>query len=165
LWYGRTTWWKLLVYSRKLFVVSNAIIGVYTILSITGFSFENIVTGIYVIGHTYLENFTAIIHKLFGWLLNLLNGMVPKVPDIPTPPIEPPVEPSYPDERQYPPYDYPRPHKRIPWFDDPKPANEYTLPEYVGFNLPSSDWNLSSWLWYGGIAILTIGALYLLWFN
>jgi hypothetical protein len=81
LWYGRTTWWKLLVYSRKLFVVSNAIIGVYTILSITGFSFDNIVTGIYVLGHTYLDNFISMTHKLFNWFLNLLDyKIVPRIP-------------------------------------------------------------------------------------
>jgi len=28
LWYGRTTWWKILVKLRKLFIIFNAVIGV-----------------------------------------------------------------------------------------------------------------------------------------
>jgi hypothetical protein len=146
--------WKLLIYSRKLFVIANAILGIAGIFSITGISFESIITGFYVIGNTYLESFTSLTHKLFNWLLNLLNRMVPKVPDIPTPPIEP-VEPSYPSY----PNDYPQ--RKIPWYDDPKTANGYRLPELVGFDFPSKEWNISTWLLYAGAAIVTVGAVYL----
>ena len=42
LWYGRTSWWKMLVLLRKIFVFINAIIGVYTIVKISGFGLDNV---------------------------------------------------------------------------------------------------------------------------
>jgi hypothetical protein len=81
LWYGRTTWWKMLIYCRKLFVIANAILGVVSIFSITGFNFESLVTGFYIIGQTYLEAFSSLAHKMFNWLLNLLDyKIVPRIP-------------------------------------------------------------------------------------
>jgi hypothetical protein len=53
LWYGRITWWEMLITVRKRIVIINALIGVYTVLKISGFSTTNLVAGCYMIGHTY----------------------------------------------------------------------------------------------------------------
>ena len=37
LWYGRTTWWQMLIYIRKGFIVLNALIGLYATFKITIF--------------------------------------------------------------------------------------------------------------------------------
>ena len=37
LWYGRTTWWQILIYIRKGFIVLNALIGLYATFKITIF--------------------------------------------------------------------------------------------------------------------------------
>ena len=58
-WYGKTTWWKLLVLSRKIFIVANAIIGVITVLKVSGFSTDNLLAGIYCLDFTYMEMFTS----------------------------------------------------------------------------------------------------------
>ena len=40
LWYGRTTIWKILGKTRKLFVILNALIGVYAVFKAVGFNFD-----------------------------------------------------------------------------------------------------------------------------
>ena len=39
LYYSRTTWWKFLGKIRKIFVIFNALIGMYVVVKTTGFSF------------------------------------------------------------------------------------------------------------------------------
>ena len=81
-WYGRTTWWKMLVYMRKGFIIINAIIGVYTVFRITGFSTDNIIAGIAGLGGTYVEMFTSFVKRLFRWFHDLLDfKVVPKPSD------------------------------------------------------------------------------------
>jgi len=42
IYYGRTTIWKILVLLKKLFILFNALIGVYLVFKTTGFTFYNI---------------------------------------------------------------------------------------------------------------------------
>ena len=56
--YGRTTIWKVLVKLRKLFIIFNAIIGVYMVFKSVGFSYDNVLAGFAGKGHSYLEIFT-----------------------------------------------------------------------------------------------------------
>jgi hypothetical protein len=153
LWYGRTTWWKLLITLRKVFVVINALIGVYTVLKISGFSSDNLFAGIYFMGYTYYEMFISTISRLFHWLSKLFDYITPDVPK-------------------------PKPTMYIPW-PNTKELNWATRsmnPDGLGkimdlaqnhnFHNPrvtsaSSDWNIPSWVWYGAITVITIGALYL----
>ena len=65
LWYGRTTIWKILGKTRKLFVIINAIIGVYAVFKTVGFNFDNILIGF--MGHTYFEVLGNLTNKLFNW--------------------------------------------------------------------------------------------------
>ena len=51
---GRTTWWKILVMVRKIFVNINAIIGMYAIIKVLGFSMNNIAVDISAIGYSYV---------------------------------------------------------------------------------------------------------------
>jgi DNA polymerase type B, organellar and viral len=86
-WYGRTTWWKLLVKIRKMFIMLNALIGVMIVFKTTGFSSDNILAGFTGMGYTYLEivfNFTK---RLFNWFVELFDHkVVPNVPSNPTNP-------------------------------------------------------------------------------
>ena len=45
--YGRTTWWHILARIRKVFVVFNAIIGVYIVYKIAGFTTEGFFTNLF----------------------------------------------------------------------------------------------------------------------
>jgi hypothetical protein len=153
IWYGRTTWWKLLITLRKVFIVVNALIGIYTVLKISGFSSHNLLGGIYFMGYTYFEMFISTLSRLFKWLSSFFDYITPDVPK-------------------------PKPTIHMPWPNikdfnwATRPMNPNGIGEIVDFakiqdfypprvTSVSSDWNLSSWLWYGGIAIVTMGALYL----
>ena len=81
IWYGRTTWWKMLIYLRKCFIVINAIIGVYTVFRITGFSTDNVIAGIAGLGGTYVEMFTSFVKRLYRWFHFLDFKVVPKPSD------------------------------------------------------------------------------------
>ena len=82
LWYGRTTIWKILGKTRKLFVILNALIGVYAMFKAVGFSFDNMLIGFMALGHTYFEVLGSIVNKLFNWFLNLFDQrIVPNVPN------------------------------------------------------------------------------------
>src|SRR6266436_1666022 len=60
-WYGRTTWWKILVKLIKFFIMMNAAIGLMVIIKTTGFGTDNIIAGFSASGQEYLQflyNFT-----------------------------------------------------------------------------------------------------------
>src|SRR5437868_12021919 len=42
IYYGKTSIWKILLISRKIFIIINAIIGVFTVFKITGLGGESI---------------------------------------------------------------------------------------------------------------------------
>lgn len=81
LWYGKTTIWKILVKIRKIFIIFNAIIGVYMVFKGVGFSTDNLIGGFYGVGHTYLEMFYSMTKRLFYWFVDLFDHkIVPNVP-------------------------------------------------------------------------------------
>jgi len=82
LWYGRTTFWKILIKLRKAFIIFNAIIGVYMVYKTVGFSYENVLAGFVGMGHNYLEIFTNFTTKLFHWFVELFDHRV--IPNVPT---------------------------------------------------------------------------------
>jgi hypothetical protein len=81
LWYGRTTWWKILVKMRKVFIIFNAIIGVYMVFKTANFGPDNILAGFSAMGHTYLEIFINFTRRIFNWFVELFDyKVVPNVP-------------------------------------------------------------------------------------
>ena len=85
LWYGKTTWWKLLIKARKLFVIFNAILGVLVVFYTVGFSSDNIIAGFSAMGHTYLEIFIKFTKKLYNWIYDFFDNKV--VPNIGNSPV------------------------------------------------------------------------------
>jgi hypothetical protein len=84
LWYGKTTWWKILVKIRKIFIVFNAIIGVFVVFKSTGFTPDLLLHNIIMMGHTYVEIFTNFSKRLFYWFIELFDHkIVPNVPNNP----------------------------------------------------------------------------------
>jgi hypothetical protein len=95
LYYGRTTMWKVLVKLRKVFVVFNALIGMYMVYKTTGFSYDNLLAGFSGLGHTYLEIFVNFNKKLFNWLLDLFDyKLIPNIPNTPNIPKPSNTSPS-----------------------------------------------------------------------
>ena len=79
LWYGKTSWWVLLVNIRKAFIVFNAIIGLYASLKLVGFSSNNVIGGFMALGVNYLEMLSFGLGSIFKWIYNLFdNEVVPK---------------------------------------------------------------------------------------
>lgn len=85
-WYVKTKWWKLildiLVKLRKGFIIFNALIAIYALVDITGFSTDNIIGGFYGLGVKYIEMITSIFTRLFNWLVDLFDYKV--IPNIPS---------------------------------------------------------------------------------
>lgn len=81
IWYGRTTIWKILVKLRKLFIMFNAVIGVYMVFKTVGFSFDNVLAGFAGMGHSYLEIFTNFTKRMFHWFVELFDHRV--IPNVP----------------------------------------------------------------------------------
>jgi hypothetical protein len=71
--YGRTTWWKILVKLRKLFVVFNALIGMYVVYKTTGFGVDSFWNNFIAIGEKYVDIFLNFNKVLFNWLLDLFD--------------------------------------------------------------------------------------------
>ena len=84
IWYGKTTWWKILVKLRKVFIVINAIIGFVIVFKTTGFEPGLILSNIGMMGANYVEILTNFSRRLFNWLLDLLGYRIePTDPSIP----------------------------------------------------------------------------------
>ena len=84
-WYGKTTIWTLLVLFRKIFIILNALIGLYAVTKITGFSTDNIIAGVSGMGYTYIEMLTNFVKKLFNFIYDIFDTkVVPKPPENPT---------------------------------------------------------------------------------
>ena len=85
IWYGKTTIWTLLVLFRKMFIILNALIGIYAVTKITGFSGDNIIAGVSGMGYTYIEMLTNFVKKLFNFIYDIFDTkVVPKPPENPT---------------------------------------------------------------------------------
>lgn len=81
LWYGKTTIWQILVKIRKLIIITNALIGVYAVLSISGFSYDNILAGFMGLGATYFEILSSLLNRLYNFFFNIFdNKIIPNVP-------------------------------------------------------------------------------------
>jgi hypothetical protein len=162
LWYGRTTWWKILVQMRKVFIVLNAIIGVITVFKITGFSTDNLLAGFYGIGYTYVEMLGSFIKRLFTWFVELFDHKI-----VPNPPTNPNT-PSSSILKWWAPKENTISNKGVigDIFDivkTPDSLRETYKHQNISIGTSSgwSDWSISSWVWYGGIALISVGALYL----
>ena len=82
LWYGKTTWWKILIKIRKGFIIFNALIGVLMVYKTVGFSYDNILAGFSAMGYTYIEMFTNMTKRMFNWFVELFDHkIVPNVPN------------------------------------------------------------------------------------
>lgn len=150
-WYGRTTWWKILIKIRKLFILFNAAIGVLMVYKTVGFSPDNILAGFSAMGYSYIEIFTSATKRLFNWFVELFDHKV--VPNVPG---EKPNLPKYQGMH------YPR-GIDMSW-NQKLPKLENISSEWIKnpFNLnvtpTPSPWykDLSTWMWIFG----TVGALY-----
>ena len=80
-WYGKTTIWKMLVKIRKIFIVMNAIIGVFVVFKSVGFSTDNLLIGFTAMGETYLQTLFGLVKRLFHWFVELFDHKV--VPNVP----------------------------------------------------------------------------------
>jgi hypothetical protein len=157
LWYGKTTWWRILIIIRKIFVVFNAIIGVFIVFKSVGFSIDNILAGFTAMGHQYLEILSSFTSRLFNWFVELFDHKI--VPNRPTNPGNTP---------------WWNPYKQGWWYSRPmvestegkmielaKSQDFYKSPINltVNYNTP---WykDLTTWLWIGG-SIVGVGLLYL----
>lgn len=88
--YGRTTWWKILMKVRRLFVVFNAIIGMYVVYKTTGFGLDNFWANFAAIGEKYVDIFFNFNKIAFNWLLDLFDyKIIPGGNKPPTPPTNP----------------------------------------------------------------------------
>ena len=155
--YAKTTWLLMLIKLRKLFVIINAIIGVITVFKISGYSSDNFICGLYGLGTTYVEMLTGFVKRIFVWFCDLLDFKV--VPNVPK-----------------------GPGSNINWkWWGPKENTWYTKPMGVdGFSKitelannqdfykgpfgntgNNSNWSFVSILYYGSIALITLGTLYL----
>jgi hypothetical protein len=158
LYYGRTTFWKLLLKIRKAFVFINAVLGVWMVYKSVGFGADNILAGIAGMGHTYIEIITSFTKRMFNWMFELFDYKV--VPNIPN------NKPSWPDYKPLPKVELPS-IKKEGWIDGflNKKSNIEELfrlrDTYKNVTINSSPWytDLSNWLWIAGIAT-TLGVCY-----
>lgn len=155
IWYGKTTWWKILVkilsISRKTFVIFNALIGIYVVYNICGFEVGLMYSHFATMGTTYLEIFSNFTKRIFEWFLDFLGyDLGPKKPNIPTGHVK----------KLFTIGDIPR----MPDYS----VNGYSLRDTykhmlnINVETVSSPWykDLSTWLWIGGIVSI-IGFSYL----
>ena len=81
LYYGRTTIWKILIKVRKIFIVINALIGVYLVFKSVGFSTDNLLVGFIAVGESYFIMLKNLTYKLFTWFVELFDHkIIPNVP-------------------------------------------------------------------------------------
>jgi len=159
LYYGRTTIWKILVKVRKVFVIFNAIIGVYMVYHTVGFSFDNILVGISAMGHEYLQLLHNFSYRLFNWFIELFDHKI--VPNVPTDPKNPKsiiskfTNPNF-NSTSTAPID-----KSVFNPFSNQPSGDFSLRELyknpVNININTTPWyrDLSTWLWIGGILCTT----------
>jgi hypothetical protein len=79
--YGKTTIWKILVKIRKIFIIINALLGVYMVFKTVGFSTDNLIAGFIGVGETYFIMLKDVTYKLFTWFVELFDHkIIPNVP-------------------------------------------------------------------------------------
>jgi len=143
IWYGRTTWWKILIKIRKLFIIFNALIGVLMVYKTVGFGYDNILAGFAGMGYTYIEMFTNMTKKLFNWFVELFDQKI-----IPNVPKDAPSKPHFWSPRGL---DYSW-NNKLPKLDS-IPSEWVTNPFNLNVNTYTTPWykEWSTWLWIAGI--------------
>ena len=68
---------------RKVFVVLNALIGMYAVIKVSGFGFDNIIMGFLAMGTTYLDMLGSFFNRVFNWIYDFINNRTPNVPKNP----------------------------------------------------------------------------------
>nr|YP_010170433.1 hypothetical protein K8K84_mgp037 [Phanerochaete carnosa]QRZ60415.1 hypothetical protein [Phanerochaete carnosa] len=175
LWYGRTTWWQMLVQLRKAFTIFNAIIGLLVMLKAIGFGSEGIIASVWLLCASYYEMFKSMLGRAFNWLLGLFNlSITPKPKGLwPTwfSKNLSRADPSIFHFPHLPTVNVFNPFKQHEHLDVNKLMGDIRAKEYLlnpfSTTTTSDSW-IPSWLWYGGIAIIGVGVAYLgykLWTN
>ena len=77
----------MLIKARKIFIMFNALLGIYAMIQVSGFSMDNIIAGVYGLGISYVEMIRSLAVRLYNFLFDFLDRRV--VPDVPQ-------KPSYP---------------------------------------------------------------------
>ena len=171
LWYGKSTWWQMLVIIRKIIIITNALIGFYALIKISGFSIDNIGAGIACFGATYFETLRSLIVKIFNWFYDFFDYRTPN----------PPTEPGGSWWFKAKPKEDPRwwGSRMFGWYGkDMMGADSITQPiidlskgqefynpfksvvieEPRGSNFNPFNW--SSWVWYTIFGVISIGCAY-----
>lgn len=163
LWYGRTTWWQILVKVRKAFVVFNALIGVYLVYKTTGFNYDNLLAGFVGMGHTYLEIFINFNKKLFNWLVEFFDHKI--VPNVPNnkPSSRWPFTINTSQSASIWPLSSPKPTDSVidNLLNGPNSLRETYTKGGFNININTTPWyrDLSTWVWLGTIVGATAGII------
>ena len=79
--YRKSTFLQILIKIRKIFVVFNALIGVYLVFKSVGFSTDNLIIGFTAVGESYFTMLGSMVKRLFCWFVELFDHkIVPNVP-------------------------------------------------------------------------------------
>jgi len=146
--YGRTTIWSLLIKIRKIFIIINALIGVYIVFKTTGFTSESFLANFVALGNSYIEILSNFTKKLFNWLLDILGYD-----------IEPKFPKNKPLIKYNNPLDFYNPFNKHLDLNN-KWATELYKPHNININFTPWYKDLSAWLWIGGI-FGSLGLLYI----
>jgi hypothetical protein len=158
--YGRTTFWKMLVFLRKLFIMFNAVIGMFLVFKTTGFGYDTFLANFVALGNSYLEIFVNFSRRVFQWIVEMLDyKVVPNVPGSGG--------------------DLPKFKLTNPWGWYTKPMHDSPLggrlldlansskelfqsPFNITIDTTSTSWykSLNFWLWLGGV-VASVGVVYL----
>lgn len=151
---GKTPFWTLLILSRKVFVLFNALLAMYFVSKLAGWDQGSFLGAFVGMGTVYVEIFTNFIKTSFNWFLELFDmKIVPQVPkDKPNFPFspssgygwftKPAVENNYLDIAE----------KAKSWYSSPTNIDGNSIPWY-------RDWSWTSLLYVAGGIILVIGGL------
>lgn len=151
-------------------IVVNAIIGILTVVKISGFSTDNLIAGFYGIGITYYQMITSLADRMFKWFVDLLYyKVVPNVPGNATSPSQGGWFSGGPTGK------LPPAPSHDGWFSggpiDKQALNpsNYNTPsdlgwgrkDYTGYVAPKSETSYWTWALYAGGILLSLGATYL----
>lgn len=108
--FGKKWFWHILVLSRKIFIIFNALIGCYFVYKLCGFGSGSMFANIAGIGNSYLKILYSFWQGVFEFFCDLLDfKVVPKVPK------NPPVNPT-----GFSPWNGPG------WYSNPMVENKFT---------------------------------------
>jgi len=166
--YGKTTWWKILVKIRKAFIIFNALIGIYVVIKTTGFGVDTFYANFIALGENYLNIFYNFTKRIFNWIFDLFDHKI--VPNVPNEPKNPKSFTGWNNSNTSSIIDIGT-NNELPkkyfwvdeWLKQPKINNTdwFTSPN-INVNIDSNPWykDLSTWLIIGGVISL-LGISYL----